>query len=92
MVPLEVNQNEFIQYSTVKVSKLIQPDSEYDGWDVNQRMPQVGDVGILIEILEADGIPNMYVVECIDKGGQTIWLSDLFAEEIEEYSRGGDIS
>ncbi len=81
-----MSNTKLVQYSAVKVSKLIQFDTTYDSWNSNQKSPQVGDIGTLVEILKADGIPNKYVVECIDEDGQAIWMSDFLAEEIEEYS------
>jgi hypothetical protein len=33
------------QYGLVRVRLLLQPAMEYDDWRVNQRPPQVGDVG-----------------------------------------------
>jgi hypothetical protein len=73
----------FIQYGLVRVVRLLQPLDEYDGWRVNQRPPQIGDVGCLIDTLEAPGWPNKYVVELSGSDGCDIWLADFFAEEIE---------
>jgi hypothetical protein len=75
----------FTQYSLVRVVRLLQPPDEYDGWRVNQRPPRIGDVGCLIDTLEAPGLPNKYVVEysTIESQGCDIWLADFFAEEIE---------
>jgi hypothetical protein len=71
------------EYSKVKICKLIQNPDKYDGWQVNQRMPAVGDVGTLIDILHAEGLPEKYVVEKTDANGVPIWLSDFFEEELE---------
>jgi hypothetical protein len=71
------------EYSTVRVVKLLLPADEYDGWDVNQRDPQIGDTGILIDILHAPNLPDKYVVENMGSDARAIWLSDFFAEEIE---------
>lgn len=73
------------QYSSVKIVKLIQGKSDYNGWNTNKRLPKIGDTGTVVEILEAEGNIKRFVVECIDRNGLTIWLSD-FCEEIEIYS------
>ena len=75
--------NGLIQYEVVRVRKILFPEQDYDDWAVNQRKPQVGDTGILIEILEAPGLQPRYVVESIGADGMTIFLSDFDAEEIE---------
>jgi hypothetical protein len=71
------------QYRLVRVRQLLQPAGEYDGWRVNQRPPQVGDVGTLLDILNAPGLPDRYVVESSGADGITVWLGDFAAEELE---------
>ena len=74
---------ELKKYCIVCVIKLSRPPSEYDDWGVNQRNPQIGDTGILIDKLHAPNLPDKYVVENAGKDGRPIWLSDFFADEIE---------
>lgn len=71
------------QYRLVRVRQLLQPPAEYDGWRVNQRPPQIGDVGTLLDILHAPGLPDRYVVESSEADGVTVWLGDFLAEELE---------
>ena len=71
------------QYELVRVRQLLKPAVEYDGWRVNQRPPQVGDVGTLLDILHAPGLPDRYVVESSGTNGITAWLGDFAAEELE---------
>lgn len=71
------------QYGVVRIRQLLQPATEYDGWRVNQRLPQVGDVGTLLDILHAPGLPDRYVVESSGADGITVWLGDFAAEELE---------
>jgi len=73
----------FKQYELVRVRKLIQSTDDHDGWRLNQRAPRPGDVGTLLDILTAPGLPNKYVVECSGKDGISIWLADFLEEEIE---------
>lgn len=50
-------------YDLVRIVRLHKPPEAYDGWGVNQRPPQVGDTGCLLEILRAPGHPDCYAVE-----------------------------
>ena len=77
------------QYEVVKVRQLLRAPEEYDGWGVNQRPPRVGDVGCIVEILGAVGLPDNYVVESVSTDGMTIWLGDFMAGELEPYSPSG---
>lgn len=71
------------EYSKVRIHKLVQNPDAYDGWQVNQCPPKVGDTGTLIDILSAQGLPDKYVVEKTDSNGVSIWISDFFEEELE---------
>lgn len=73
----------FKEYEVVRVRQLIQSADALDGWGVNQRPPALGDVGTLLDILTAPGVPRKYVVECSGKDGVSIWLADFFEDEIE---------
>ena len=70
------------QYQLARVVQLRYPLDTYDGWRVNQRPPAIGDMGTIVEILHAPGLPNKYVVESSDADGITIWLGDFDAEEL----------
>lgn len=72
----------FPQYAVVSVLEVARVTETYNGWKVNQRSPQVGDVGTIVEILQADGLPDHYVVECSDSNGFTIWLGEFLSNEI----------
>lgn len=74
----------FQPYATVRIRQLIQPPEAYDGWCMNMRTPVIGDIGCIIDILSAPGLPNKYVVECVAQDGTDIWLGDFFAEELEQ--------
>jgi hypothetical protein len=73
----------FEQYSMVRVTKLLRPVEEYDSWHVNKRFPRIGEIGTIVEILNAPGLPVLYVVEKTEDNGRTTWLSDFVAEELE---------
>ena len=71
------------QYEQARVRQLIRSTETYNGWRVNTRAPQVGDVGTVVDILSAPGLPDNYVVECSAPDGRTLWLGDFTAEELE---------
>jgi hypothetical protein len=77
------SEQTFTEYSLVRVKKLLHIVEYYDGWKINQRSPQIGDVGTIVEILLAPNLPIGYIVECSNNEGYTIWLSIFLAEEIE---------
>jgi hypothetical protein len=78
----------FEQYSLVRVGQLLCSPDDYDGWRINQRPPQVGDIGTLLDILQVPGLPDRYVVECSGGYGVDIWLGEFSAEELEDASIG----
>ena len=71
-------------YGQVRVTKLVRESHDYDNWNNNQYSPKVGEVGYLIDVLEAEGVPPHYLVEKSDpETGFTLWLSEFLEEEIE---------
>ena len=73
----------FEQYSLVRVRQLLQSPDHYDGWGFNQRPPQVGDIGTLLDILQTPGSPDGYVVECSGTDARAVWLGIFTVEELE---------
>jgi hypothetical protein len=71
------------EYEVVRVVRLLHPPEHYDDWNQNQRPPAIGDTGTIVNILQAAGLPDNYVVESCDRDGNTIWLGDFLAEELE---------
>lgn len=49
----------------------------------------IGDLGTILMVLPAPGVPTAYEVECVDPDGHTRWLATLFADEIERVSPVG---
>ncbi len=70
------------EYSFVRVRQLLRAPDHYNGWNVNKRPPQVGDEGTIVDVLQAPGLPDSYVVESSGKDGVTIWLGNFTAEEL----------
>ncbi len=60
-----------------------QRDESYDPWRLNLRSPQVGDIGVLVDVLRAPGAADRFVVEMNGSDGVTVWLAEFFAEELE---------
>ena len=73
------------QFALVRIRCLLKSIETYDGWGVNQRPPQVGDVGTLLDILNAPNLTARYVVESSGSDGASVWLSDFAADELESF-------
>ena len=74
------------QYSIVRIIRLFHEPEFYNGWGVNQRPPQIGDEGTIVEILGSSGspFPDHYIVECSNQDGITVWLAEFILEELDE--------
>lgn len=74
----------FRELECVRIVKLESSSERYDGWRINQRPPRVGDVGAIVDVLHAPGLPDRYVVESTDsENGAAIWLGDFAEVELE---------
>jgi len=51
---------ELKEYSTVRIVKMTRLPNEFDDWGMNQRDPQIGDTGMLIDVLHAPILPDKY--------------------------------
>ena len=70
-------------YGMVHIRQLLRALEDYDGWRLNQRPPRIEGRGYLVDILQAPGLPDMFVVECSGSDRVTIWLAEFSIEEIE---------
>lgn len=70
-------------YSRVRVRQLVGSADDYDSWKMNRIPPAVGDIGYLIDVLDAPGLPSKFVVEKSDSEGVTLWLADFLQEELQ---------
>jgi hypothetical protein len=70
------------QYDMVRIRRLLRSPDSYDGWRINRRPPRIGDVGAIVEISQAPGLPDHYVVENSGPDGITIWLGEFDGEEL----------
>lgn len=73
----------FDKYDVVRVVRLLRPLLDYDDWKVNKQNPKIGDIGTVVEILQASNQPPRFVVEAMDAEGITLWLSDFLSAELE---------
>ncbi len=71
------------QYGTVRVRQLLHAPEHYDAWRLNQRPPRIGDKGCIVDVLQAPGLPNRFIVECSGSDGVAIWLAEFSPEELE---------
>jgi hypothetical protein len=76
-------ENNLAVFSLVRVVKLLQPIEDYDGWGINQRPPQLDDIGTILDLLTVPDLPDRYIVESSSEDGQTIWLCEFEADELE---------
>lgn len=71
-------------FSPVRVVRLRRAaDDSYDDWGANVRRPIAGDIGVVIDVLHADGFDDRYVVECVGEDGATLWICDLAPDELQ---------
>lgn len=74
----------FHELDVVKVVNLLDAHRHFDGSKSDMRSPCVGDIGTVVFIhSDNHGVPNGYIVECVNDEGLTIWLADFSAEELE---------
>jgi len=76
----------FKQYGLVRVRQVLKTPDSYDGWRLNKRAPAVGDIGTLLDVISAAGLPDRYLVETSGRDGVTIWLADFAEDELEAVS------
>ena len=70
------------EYQQVRVVKLLEPADSYNSWNSNDCSPKIGDVGIVINILTADKLPNRYLVD-LSNSAETVCFGEFQAEELE---------
>ncbi|MBP6575102.1 MAG: hypothetical protein KA230_11665 [Flavobacteriales bacterium] len=72
------------QYEMVRIVRLHNAPECYGSLEHDERLPAIGDMGCVIEILKKPGIPDGYMVECPkDDTGENIWQCIFMAEELE---------
>jgi hypothetical protein len=70
------------EYDVVRVIADI-PENRVDR-STSQRLPQIGDLGTIVLAHHVQTSQEAaFVVECVGAHGQTIWLADIFASELE---------
>jgi hypothetical protein len=69
-----------VEYSIVKVVKLLKPSRDFSGSKNVSRPPQIGDIGTIVHVHDPS---KACIVEMSDEKGMTIWLADFVAEELE---------
>lgn len=86
--PSSPEYGEIEQYDIVEVIRLTRPTRGTWGSPSVNRQPKVGDVGTVVEKWVAPpSSPGCYLVECVDKNGLTLWLSDFEEDELRRRDR-----
>ena len=71
------------QFAVVKVVEAPAPDTAMALHATSNRVPVVGEVGAVLEVLTAQGLPDAFLVECTDSKGATLWLHEFRAHELQ---------
>ena len=75
----------FSEYDVVRVVKLLEAERFIQGSEGSTRQPIVGDVGAIVfspDISDFSKTP-VYVVECVNDAGMTVWFADFQEDELE---------
>ena len=73
----------FQPLDSVRVTRLVVPTREVDGFSAEPPQPRVGESGIVVEPLGDD----LYLVERATDDGRTLWLAEFHASELELLDR-----
>jgi hypothetical protein len=77
-----VLNDRFRQDDLVKVALLLDAPQSYDSFRVNARVPAIGDIGAVVEVLKSKDGETRFLVECLEPDGSTAWLSSFRAAEL----------
>ncbi len=78
-----VQEETIKEFDLVRVKQLLTPVRPFHGTDSVSRAPLVGDFGTVVCVLGGQGDATMYIVECVDSNGMTVWLADFAFGELE---------
>lgn len=70
----------------VRVARLMIPDRDVDGPGATAPQPRVGDIAVVVGTLGDD----LYLIEHATDDGQSLWLAEFHAGELELVAKGGD--
>jgi len=72
---------------TVRICRLLTPERDYTGTERVTRPPRTGDTGLVVAV-SGRGDERTWVVESVNAVGETVWLADFQAEELEKIPDG----
>ena len=72
-----------VLYEMIRIIKISKSEDDYDGFGINTRKPQIGDVGTIVEIIKTNNNGNVYIVESTSVDGKPIFLSLFNEDEID---------
>jgi hypothetical protein len=76
-------------YDVVRVFHLPTIENALLGTESIKRKPAIGDMGTIVEVLSENPDQEVFMVECLDNNGTTLWLT-IFKEEELEFIRHPD--
>jgi hypothetical protein len=75
------------ELNVVRINSLGDDSREFTGTPGIARPPKVGDAGTIVHV-HSD---TMFMVECVDSSGRTVWLAEFHRGEIETIPREVDV-
>ena len=82
---LIIDMARFSEYDVVRVVKLLEAERSITGSKGSTRQPKVGDMGAVVFVSDSSDFSTtpVYIVECVDDAGMTVWLADFQEDELE---------
>ncbi|WP_414676455.1 DUF4926 domain-containing protein [Longimicrobium sp.] len=74
------------EFDTVRVLALPPHLQDRVVWHISGRLPEVGDLGTIVDAHEEHRGP-FYTVECTAGNGDTVWVATFSAEQLEFVQR-----
>jgi hypothetical protein len=75
------------EFDTVRIIRLRPVDRWWDGSADLSRPPEVGDEGTIVHLNDPNDPNAPVIVENVDANGYTLWIADLFPDEVELVNR-----
>lgn len=71
------------ELDVVRVVALHEKSRAFSGTDSVRRAPRIGDLGTVVHLLTAESGDTAFVVEALAADGNTLWVADFLASELE---------
>jgi hypothetical protein len=78
----EARTTSFRPLDTVRIARLRGAVREHLRKAASGRLPRVGDVGTVVQVLDSSRGPSRYLIEAIDDEGSVVWEAEFDASEL----------